>query len=166
MVSNGTGPNTDDTNTHKDMSARTEIKPFSWLSTGVFCLAKNGKFSDLNRYGANIKLNWDRYFIRTEYSGANDDDHKRPTGVYTDFAYKFNPKWQAVVRYENLTPDHRESHHAESYTLGANYFIYEHKIKLQGAYSELHNMDAANGSTSYKQDREGHLFVLSTQVNF
>ena len=96
-----------------------------------------------------------------EYSDANGYNgpigysiDKKANGFYSTLAYKFTPKVQGLIRYDQFDPDkHISNNLRKEYTAGINYFVKGQGLKLVLNYVFCQNQALKNS----------HRIVLGTQ---
>ncbi len=169
-MSHGNKPNTDDTNSEKDLYLRGEYTPFKGLTVGSFFGAVDTYFHK-NKYGAN--LFWDHELDSFHFEYAHEASSttagvKRSGGYVVDFAHGFSSEIQAVFRYENILFVRSLDIESTASTLGINYLLKESNSKVQFATLFLNNLTASNGSydVSSTPISSSELFIVSFQMGF
>ncbi len=112
--------------------------------------------------GAHIQYEYKKFMANFEWANANGyngpsgvQTDKHASGFYTTLAYRVTPKLQALIRYDELNPNHDVSHNNKrEYTAGINYFIKGQGLKLILNYVFCQN-DAA---------KDSHRILLGTQI--
>ncbi len=169
MVSNGTGPNVDDTNVAKDLSARAEVNPIDPLTLGVFTTAPDSKFSDLGKYGANVRWAGQIETLRFEYAQGKDTGNVSSRAMALEAGAKILPVLEPVFRYDMVKVNKDRDGSATAFNFGLNYFLLKHNAKLQGVFTLYKNATGGLGtvtpvnspSTDAKTEKQ---FVLSYQM--
>lgn len=165
MVSNGGGPNVDDTTVKKDLTIRADLTPVKGVNFGAFTWLSDFKYSQRGRVGANVRYLPGAAVFRAEYVEAKDLG-VRDRGVVAEAGYTFAETVQPVVRYELLKSVESidSTFWTRATSVGANYFILKNNAKIQAAYTMGHQNFLGNGG-SYAASRggNGNLFILSFQ---
>jgi hypothetical protein len=169
-LTHGNKPNTDDSNTEKDLYVRGEYTPFKGLTLGSFFGAVDMYFHK-NKWGAN--LFWDHvldsfHFEYAHEASSTTSGVKRSGGYVIDFAHGFSSEIQAVFRYENIVFARATDIESKASTVGVNYYLKDSNSKLQFATSFLNNLTASNGSydVSSTSIPSSELFLISFQMGF
>jgi phosphate-selective porin len=170
MISNGNKPNTDDTNTQKDLYLRGDYSPVKNLSLGAFSGLIDSKSSQL-KWGLN--LFWDNnpetlHFEYAHETNSPSSTIKKSNGYMFDLGYLLDPTLQLVIRYERLLFTRTTSLESTATTLGINYFLKDSNSKIQFATNFLNNMNASNGQydVSTTQQSSAVLYALNFQMGF
>ena len=169
-LTHGNKPNTDDSNSEKDVYLRGEYTPYKGLTIGSFFGAVDTYFHK-NKWGANLFWDHDLDSFHFEYAheaSSTTSGVDRSSGYVLDFAHGFTSEIQAVFRYENILFVKTQDLEATASTLGVNYFLKETNSKVQFATIFLNNMTASNGSydVSPNPNSPSELFLLSFQMGF
>lgn len=134
-VFNGAGINRRDDNRRKDLGARIVIHPFSGLSlAGDYYSGASGE-KELSRERAGVELAYVRkpYSLRAEYIWGHDGA-VRKYGWYSQFVYRFRPKWEALARFDTFDPKrHAGKDVTNTYLFGVNWYLLNW-VKLQANY--------------------------------
>jgi len=132
---NGAGINRRDDNGRKDAAGRLVIYPFAGLSlAGDYYNGASGpKEISRERAGAEFAFIHKLYSLRGEYIWGHDGAvHKR--GWYSQFAYRFQEKWEGLLKFDNYDPDRRTpGDFTNTYLVGVNWFVAK-GVKLQANY--------------------------------
>jgi phosphate-selective porin len=95
----------------------------------------------LYAYGADLFFNTGGLVIEAEYDAYVEDVSNNVgnniigSGYYIQGGYLVLPKLELAVRYQQLDPDKNVSDNKLMWTsLGINYYIREHNLKIQGEY--------------------------------
>lgn len=132
---NGAGTNTKDNNHRKDAALRlvAHVTRGFWIggdyyngSTGVTQIDKERSAGEF----AYTRQNWS---VRGEYIWGRDGIvHKR--GSYTQFAYRFRPKWEGVFKFEDFDSNvHTVKNEVRTYIMGLNWYL-SNWVKFQANY--------------------------------
>jgi hypothetical protein len=99
------------------------------------------QFFSLYAYGADLFFNSGGLVIEAEYDAYIEDvsndvgENIKGSGFYIQGGYLVLPKLELAVRYQQLDPDKNIGDNKLMWTsLGINYYIREHNLKLQGEY--------------------------------
>lgn len=112
--------------------------------------------------GAHIQYEYKKFMANFEWANANGyngpsgvQSDKHASGFYTTLAYRFTPKIQALLRYDQFDPNRDIAHNNKrEYTAGINYFI-----KGQGLKLILNYVFCQNDAT-----KDSHRIMLGTQI--
>jgi len=129
-VTNGTGMNTEDIDSYKDITGRLVLSPFEWISIGgsyQFGKQENPDPTtetpdERTRYGADIQLKKYGFIIQTECIFGKDKGSKlvgggcgatpelvlgdfKRSGFYSQLMYKAPWNLMPVIKYETYDPD-------------------------------------------------------------
>ncbi len=112
--------------------------------------------------GAYLGYEYKKLWMNFEWADADGYNgpvgysvNKKASGFYSTLAYKFTPKVQGLLRYDQFDPNKNVSHNnIREYTAGVNYFIKGQALKfvLNYVYSQK---DALKNS---------HRIILGTQI--
>lgn len=134
-IFNGAGINRRDDNRRKDGAGRLVVHPFTGLSlAGNYYNGASGA-KELSRERAGVEFAYVRklYSLRGEYIWGHDDA-VRKYGWYTQFAYRFRPKWEALAKFDNYDPNRSAGKDVTStYLVGVNWYL-SNWVKLQANY--------------------------------
>ncbi|MGE0614610.1 MAG: porin [Bacteriovoracia bacterium] len=170
MLSNGGRPNTEDTNTAKDVSFRADVTFLDKLNVGGFLAAKDFRFGQDARYGANVRWNGDAEMIRFEFSAADDTTNDVKVSSYGyagEAGYTVSGLMQPVFRYERYTPNADGGLSGTALWFGVNCFLSKHNVKLQLAYAHLYDMTTSSGTPRMATTalaEPGRLIILTAQM--
>ena len=111
--------------------------------------------------GAYIGYEYKKWWLNFEWSDADGYNgpvgysvDKKAKGFYSTLAYKFTPKVQGLIRYDQFDPNKHISHNLrKEYTAGINYFFKGQGLKLVLNYVFCQNQAQKNS----------HRIVLGTQ---
>ncbi len=105
-VFNGSGINTSDKNTSKDLAARLTVKPApGWMVSGSYYLGEYGdSYLKRERYGAGACFDRGKWVVRGEWLGGTTGALKSD-GWYAMAGLRVHPKWMTVVRCEGFCAD-------------------------------------------------------------
>ena len=111
--------------------------------------------------GAYIGYEYKKWWLNFEWSDADGYNgpigysvDKKANGFYSTLAYKFTPKVQGLIRYDQFDPDKNIIHNdRKEYTAGINYFVKGQGLKLVLNYVFCQNQALKNS----------HRIVLGTQ---
>jgi hypothetical protein len=174
MISNGQGPNVDDTTNKKDLNARLDVNAAENLQLGAFTTAGDFSYGHRARWGANARTLIHGITLRAEGVYANDN-HVKTKGWVTEGGYAVTPMIQPVVRYDGFNANGTT---ADAKSVGLNYYLSKNNSKIQAMYAWLDNMSGSSsfsGSTSTTgsygpsallagSNGHGTLFILSFQA--
>jgi hypothetical protein len=112
--------------------------------------------------GAYLGYKYKKWWLNFEYSDADGYNgpigyvvDKKASGFYSTLAYRFTPKVQGLLRYDEFDPNKNLSgDKRREYTAGINYFIKGQALKFV-----LNYVFCQNDVT-----KDSHRFVLGTQV--
>lgn len=134
-VFNGAGVNRRDDNRRKDGAARLVVHPFAGFSlAGDYYNGAIGA-TNISRERAGVEFAYTRrlYSLRGEYIWGHDGP-VRKYGWYSQFAYRFRPKWEALARFDTYDPTrHAGNDVTSTYLVGLNWYLNNH-VKLQANY--------------------------------
>jgi phosphate-selective porin len=134
-VFNGAGINRRDDNRRKDVAARLVVHPLAELSlAGDYYNGATGT-SELSRErsGAEFAYVGRSYSLRGEYIWGHDAAIDK-RGWYTQFAYRFKPKWEGLFRFDNFDPDRQARNDTtNTYLTGVNWYLSKW-VKFQANY--------------------------------
>jgi hypothetical protein len=153
---NGAGINKTDDNNRKDVAARVAVHPVAGLTfTGDYFNGAIGA-KKLPKERMDVEF----AYLRKPFSAYGEyiwghDDAVRKNGWYALFAYRFNPKWEGVVRLDNYDPNlHGRNTQTTAYLVGLNWYL-NRWVKWQTDYGVQ------------DQENRAHLAqVFLTQVQF
>jgi phosphate-selective porin len=132
---NGAGINRRDDNRRKDVGGRLVVYPFAGLSlAGDYYNGASGE-KELSRERAGVEFAYARklYSLRSEYIWGHDGA-VRKYGWYSQFAYRFRPKWEALARFDTYDPKrHAGKDVTNTYLFGVNWYLLNW-VKLQANY--------------------------------
>lgn len=134
-VFNGAGISRRDDNRRKDGVARLVVHPFDGLSLGGNYYNGESGVTNISRERAGVELAYTRnlYSLRGEYIWGHDGP-VRKYGWYSQFAYKFRPKWEALARFDKFDPRRRAGDDVtNTYLVGVNWYL-SNWVKLQANY--------------------------------
>ena len=157
-VFNGAGITRRDDNRRKDGAGRLVVHPFAGLSlAGDYYNGASG-VTNIPRERAGIEFAYTRklYSLRGEYIWGHDGP-VRKYGWYSQFAYRFQPKWEALARFDTFDPHrHAGQDTTKTYLVGVNWYLNSH-VKLQANYG-LSDEEARDDLTN--------LFLSQLQFQF
>ncbi len=134
-VFNGAGITRRDDNRRKDGAARLVAYPLPGLSlAGSYYNGESG-VANISRERAGVEFAYTRklYSLRGEYIWGHDGP-VRKYGWYSQFAYKFRPKWEALARFDKFDPRRRAGDDVtNTYLVGVNWYL-SNWVKLQANY--------------------------------
>lgn len=112
--------------------------------------------------GAYAGYQYKKLWVNFEYSDADGYNgpvgyvvDKKASGFYSTLAYRFTPKIQALLRYDEFNPNKNISNDKKrEYSAGVNYFIKGQALKFV-----LNYVFCQNDAT-----KDSHRFVLGTQI--
>ena len=119
--------------------------------------------NEFNYFVSNLyaKYEYKKAFVDFEWATANGYNgngglvDKRAEGFYTTLGYNITPKLQAVVRYDEFTPDKNFSGiKKREYSAGLNWFIKGQALKMMLNYVFCQNDNA----------KDSHRIILGTQI--
>lgn len=155
---NGAGINRRDDNRRKDVAGRLVLYPLAhlWIAGDYYHGASGTKELSKERAGTEFAFVHKLYSLRGEYIWGHDDA-VRKRGWYTQFAYRFQEKWEGFLRFDNYDPDRGKPRDVSStYLLGVNWFV-TNGVKLQANY----------GLVDYKARTDlTNLFLTQVQFQF
>lgn len=132
---NGAGINRRDDNRRKDIGARLVVHPLAGLSlAGDYYNGASGD-KELSRERAGVEFAYVRklYSLRGEYIWGHDGV-VRKYGWYSQFAYRFRPKWEALAKFDTYDPQrHAGKDVTNTYLVGVNWYL-SNWVKLQANY--------------------------------
>ncbi len=134
-IFNGAGINRRDDNRRKDVGARIVIHPFSGLSLVSDYYSGASGEKELSRERAGVEFAYVRklYSLRGEYIWGHDGP-VRKYGWYSQFAYRFRPKWEALAKFDTYDPKrHAGKDATNTYLFGVNWYL-SNWVKLQANY--------------------------------
>ena len=137
-VFNGAGINTRDDNRRKDAAARLVVHPFAGLSLAgdYYNGATGAKELSKERAGVEFAYVHKPFTLQGEYIWGHDDA-VRKYGWYTQFAYRFRPKWEALARFDTYDPKrHSGKDVTNTYLVGVNWYL-SNWVKLQTNYGRV-----------------------------
>jgi len=149
-VVNGTGANTSENNDYKDILSRFGISPFKELNLGISGHAGkyvSGARKNLDRYrlGTDFEYLKNPFRLRGEFIWRQDEQVSgsdvNKWGWYILSRYKFLPRLEGILRYEQYDPNTKRGHDClDIVTLGLNhYFIDNTRFSIN---YEFRNDDA------------------------
>ena len=103
-----------------------------------------------------------KWLVNFEYSDADGYNgpigyvvDKKASGFYSTLAYRFTPKLQGLLRYDEFDPNKKLSgDKRREYSVGINYFIKGQALKLVLNYVFCQNQSI----------KDSHRIVLGTQI--
>lgn len=115
-----------------------------------------------NVLGAYVGYEYKKWLVNFEYADADGYNgpsgtasDKKASGFYTTLAYRFTPKLQGLLRYDEFDPNkHIANNKRREYSAGFNYFIKGQGLKLIMNYVFCENDGA----------KDSHRIVLGTQI--
>ncbi len=134
-VFNGAGINVAEDNDQKDLAARLVFHPNEALAIGASWYdGRTGlRRAAHDRVGGEISYKEGPWTLRGEYV-AGKDASTRKAGWYAHAGYRFNPKWEGIVRLDEFDPDREAGDDGtEVVTFGFNRFLSD-TVKLQVNY--------------------------------
>jgi hypothetical protein len=180
MLSNGQGPNAQDTNAKKNLTARVDYEVIEGIKLGAFTQASDFSYNRDGRTGANVRASLGDLIVSAEgalgtLSGATT------RGGQLTLAYSVTPSIQPVIRGALFTPD-TNGNAAHEHVVGVNYYIFKQSAKVQLAYAYLKNLAGNSvsknattgvvtpgsnpGSPAYLADFSGSVGWLAFQAAF
>ena len=163
---NGKGTNVDDVQTEneKDLHLRLDYTPMEKVDIGAWTTAGNSGYDKKARWGANARAGLGDLIVRLEGVRAKDLD-VYTTGYVADLGYKFGDFFQAVLRYDAIADlvSGGQQYTASAATVGLNHLLAKNNAKIQASFSQLKDMNGAQGSYTPVKGKEGGLFVLAIQ---
>jgi phosphate-selective porin OprO/OprP len=159
---NGSGINTADWNTQKDIAGRIVVHPRkniglgSSLYSGRFTPSDtNGLTTDRSRQGIELFAEWTLLSIHSEYLRGKDDKTKKDGWFIITFIPLIQDKIEAVFRYDIFDPDIEVPGNSKSfYTFGINIPL-DKKSKLQ-----------VNYEMQEESEKSGNGLSIQLQVGF
>lgn len=151
-VFNGTGINTKDNNSSKDVIARLIIKPFKGFSvSGSYMYSESVKgdneYFKSPRWSAGIIYDVRHWIVRTEYVAA-DFGGNNAQAFYALAGYHFEKPWTIAARYEFIN-DELKTLDQERVTLGAVYKPFKFlRLQLNMTYTMQHNAPVTEAQSS------------------
>jgi phosphate-selective porin len=134
-IFNGAGIDRRDDNRRKDGVGRLVVHPFAGLSlAGDYYNGATGA-TNVSRERADVEFAYTRklYSLRGEYIWGHDGP-VRKYGWYSQFAYRFQPKWEALARFDTFDPQrHAGGDVTKTYLVGVNWYLSKW-VKLQANY--------------------------------
>ena len=132
---NGAGINHRDDNRRKDVGGRLVVYPFAGFSlAGDYYNGASGE-KEVSRERAGVEFAYARklYSLRAEYIWGHDGP-VRKYGWYSQFVYRFRPKWEALARFDTYDPRrHAGKDVTNTYLFGVNWYLLNW-VKLQANY--------------------------------
>lgn len=112
--------------------------------------------------GAYIGYEYKKWLLNFEWANANGyngpsgfSTNKQASGFYSTLAYRFTPKLQGLIRYDEFDPNRDIAHNNKrEYSLGFNYFLKGQALKLI-----LNYVFCQNDAT-----KDSHRILLGTQI--
>ncbi|MDR1878801.1 MAG: OprO/OprP family phosphate-selective porin [Bacteroidales bacterium] len=140
-VFNGSGINSRDHNTSKDVVARIDVHPVKTLTlsasgyVGEVRLNDSMKYETRNRAGFGLRYDDKKWLFRSEYIyGLTSKTESM--GAYAVLAYTFIEKLQPVVRVDYFQRDIKRTASTQiNYMAGLNYWIIKRNVGLQVNYT-------------------------------
>ncbi len=135
-IFNGEGQNRLNANEPMAFVGRVVVQPTKALHLGAshYNRTSTTEGAEIVRTGAEFKLQASPLALMAEYAGGKRGDMKRETG-YATATYKLSDSYQIAARYDWYDPDKDSSEDAKAeMTVGLNYFIQQHKSKIQLNY--------------------------------
>jgi hypothetical protein len=155
-VFNGLGEsfNRSDDNAQKAVVARTVIAVLSGFEAGVSGAHTLGRAAEGERYrwGGDLAYADTRFGLRAEVLGGADGDRER-VGFYALTSYRWQPRWQAVLRYDAWD---NQGVTQRDYVAGLNYLVEGNHAKLQLNFIHTTFADAA--------PRARHILLINGQA--
>ena len=112
--------------------------------------------------GAYVGYEYKKWLLNFEWAdadgyngpvGYSSQNHAR--GFYTTLAYKFTPKVQGLIRYDEFDPNRNiKNNRSKEYSVGLNYFIKGQGLKLMLNYIFCQN----------EMLKDSHRILLGTQI--
>ena len=134
-IFNGAGINRRDDNDRKDVAGRMVIHPFAGFSlAGDYYNGASGAM-ELSRERAGVEFAYVHkpFSLQGEYIWGHDDA-VRKYGWYSQFAYRFRPRWEALARFDTYDPKrHSGNDVTNTYLVGLNWYL-SNRVKLQTNY--------------------------------
>jgi hypothetical protein len=134
-VFNGAGINRRDDNRRKDGAARLVVYPIAGLAlAGDYYNGAIG-VTNIPRERADVEFAYTRklYSLRGEYIWGHDGPIRR-YGWYSQFACRFQPKWEALARFDTFDLKRHSGRDAtKTYLVGVNWYL-TNWVKLQANY--------------------------------
>jgi phosphate-selective porin OprO and OprP len=134
-VFNGGGVNQRDVNRRKDAATRLVLHPLKGVSvagdyyngaTGLNNLSKE-------RAGVEFEYAYKLFTLRGEYIWGHDGAVRRD-GWYSQFGYRFRPKWEVLARYDTFDLNrHKGNDVTSTYLVGINWYLRNY-VKFQANY--------------------------------
>lgn len=144
-VFNGEGPNTPDVNNDKDIAARVIFTPAGSLHIGLSGYHGRGKVDRYLSERAGAEFSWlpDPWFFKAElaagHGATSTSSSPAMRTAYALAGWKFKPKLQGVARFDWWDTDTAAGQDIQNETtIGLNYLVDGHKVKVQVNYV-LHN---------------------------
>jgi hypothetical protein len=139
----GNRQNLVDDNNGKELFANGQFFPIPALQVGGYgeiSAGTNGPaYTQRRRAGVDFDYVKAQHELTGEYVEGQDKgtvvgNRLKTQSAYATYAYKLNPTWQGVVRYDYFNPD-RDQHNTEKdLTLGVNYYLVGNNSKIQFNY--------------------------------
>ncbi len=130
-----------------------------WLGKGVSTFATN-EVVDIDMFGADIAFLWKGLSFQAEYleghaEGQTSGSTLRARGMYAQAGYFLIPrKLEAAARYSYVDPKRSAVNDIQAEAQGAvSWYFYDHNLKLQADYSNIHKQISVNTSADDKQVR-------------
>jgi len=125
-------------------------------------LQSGDRNTDYTVTGAYIGYEYKKWLLNFEWADANGYNgpigyavDKHASGFYSTLAYRFTPKLQGLIRYDEFDPNKDIAHNNKrEYSVGFNYFIKGQALKLIMNYVFCQN-DAT---------KDSHRILLGTQI--
>jgi len=134
-VFNGAGINRRDDNRRKDVGGRFVVYPVAGLSlAGDYYNGASGE-KEVSRERAGVEFAYARklYSLRGEYIWGHDGPIRK-YGWYSQFSYRFRPKWEGLARFDTYDPQrHAGKDVTNTYLFGVNWYLLNW-VKLQANY--------------------------------
>lgn len=162
-IFNGSGINSPDLNSHKDVAARLAFHPVGFLSVGLsrydgrYSPSEEASAFERERTGIDIFYVQGAFTFKGEYIFGRDE-HTKKSGWYIHGSYDLvSDRVQAILRYDSFNPGlNTRGDQMTVTTIGVNVF-FTNKTKIQ-LKDEVHRKEA--GKTSKD------VFLAQLQVGF
>jgi phosphate-selective porin OprO/OprP len=155
---NGAGTNKKDDNHRKDAALRVvaHVTRDFWMGGDYYNGSTGVTQIDKERAAGEFAFTRKDWSVRGEYIWGRDGIvHKR--GSYTQFAYRFRPKWEGLFKFEDFDSNvHTAKNEVRTYIMGLNWYL-SNWVKFQANYG-------AGDETA--RTRLNHTFQTQFQFQF
>lgn len=142
---NGAGTNRRDDNRRKDVAGRLVVYPLAhlWIAGDYYNGASGPKEISRERAETEFAYVHKLYSLRGEYIWGHDGA-VRKQGWYTQLAYRFQEKWEGLLKFDNYDPDRRTPRDVmNTYLVGLNWLV-KNGVKLQADYGVVNDKSRAS----------------------